>query len=344
MNARAVVAVLLLASAGVGAYLLSRPAPAPERNGQGRPPRAGTAPVATGPRAAPFTTAAECADCHREVYDEWKRSYHGMAWTDPMVQALSNGFRMTECIDCHAPMPIHVTGVGERAAPRSHERQDGVDCLTCHLMDDGISVAAVNAVDTSGTPGACRPVAAPVMAESRACAGCHNQHNTMDEVLESGIGKQCQDCHMEPAKRASGKTGRGHVFPGSHDVEMHRRATKLDVSVADGTLTATVTNVGAGHKIPTDARHRSYNLWVSVRDAHGNLVVPETQFAEFRLYYRTDFKPSTQIAHGQSGSGTWRTPEGVKGTAKVRLTYALNPEELGLGRVTEVWTREAELR
>jgi nitrate/TMAO reductase-like tetraheme cytochrome c subunit len=369
MNLRAAAAALLVGAVVAAAFVLSRAPATPTHAPPVTPPRQGTgAPAAVkGPDAAPaapaaarepFQVAEDCRSCHQDVWDEWKTSYHGKAWTDPMVQQLSNGFRMPECIDCHAPLPIHVTGVAQRVAPRKHSRGDGVDCITCHLMDDGVSVAATRDVDTSATPAACRPRKVDEMANATVCAGCHNQHETLNELADSGIGKTCADCHMTPVDRAvaaapggaapaaAPRKGRSHVFPGAHDPEMHRRAAKLEVAVEAGAVVARVTNVGAGHKMPTDARHRSYNLFVSVTDARGNplvvnLPMPE---GEMRLYYRDQFKPTTQVAYGKTHVATWPVPEGIKGRATVRLTYALNPDELGAGRVTEVQQAEVEIQ
>lgn len=342
MNARPLIAVLIAGAVAVAVAVLSRPP------SQGKPPdspRTGTATApAAGPREVPFENTRECRACHEDVYAEWEKSYHAMAWTDPYVQALSQGFQKPECIDCHAPLPIHVTGTGQRVSPRNRDRADGVDCLTCHLLDDGVSVAASRDVPPSGVAGACRPVKVETLPQVITCAGCHNQHETVNELEASGIGKTCSDCHMEPAPRANGRTGRSHVFPGAHDVEMHRRATKLEASLESGEIVARVTNVGAGHQIPTDARHRSYNVWVSMWDPRGNPVVVDQPIAEFRLYYRDQFRDTTQIAHGKTGVGRWRVPEGMKGRVQVKLTYALSPEDLLLGKNTEVRVTEVEVR
>jgi cytochrome c554/c'-like protein len=290
---------------------------------------------------APFQTASECRSCHTDVWDEWTKSYHGQAWTDPMVQALSNGFRMTECIDCHAPQPIHLTGVDQRVAPRSHSRNDGVDCLSCHILEDGVSVAAGRNIDTSATAGACRPVHVPSMTDSSSCAGCHNQHETLNELAESGMDKTCLDCHMRPAERV-GRSGRSHLFPGAHSIEMHRKAVELEVEIKDGEVVASVTNRGAGHNVPTDARHRSYNLWITFYDSRGNIVGKREQMinGEYRLYYRSDFRESTQLRHGKTRSGTWPLPDGQSGKATVELTYALNPELLQKNDVFDVHRQE----
>jgi nitrate/TMAO reductase-like tetraheme cytochrome c subunit len=308
-------------------------------------PIAAPAAASSAPAAAreAFTKASECQSCHVAEYAEWQQSMHGRAWTDPMVQGLSNGFRMSECIDCHAPMPIQETGIAARVAPRQHSRGDGVDCLTCHLMDDGVSVAATHATDTSKVAGACRPVLVKEMSTPQACAGCHNQHQTVDELAASGVKETCSDCHMAGVARdVSGATvqGRSHVFPGAHALAMHQKAVSLDLSVAGGAVTAKVANIGAGHQVPTDARHRSYNLFLSAWDDHGNQLVADKMIGEFRLYYRDDFRPSTQIAYGKSGEAKWSVPEGIKGKVKVRLAYALNPEELAKKNVLDVVEKE----
>jgi len=303
-------------------------------------PEGPSAPPAAAAAREPFSKAAECKSCHEAEYAEWQQSMHGKAWTDPMVQGLSNGFRMSECIDCHAPMPIQQTGISARVAPRQHSRGDGVDCLTCHLMDDGVSVAATRAADTSKTPGACKPVVVKEMSQPAACAGCHNQHYTVDELAASGVKETCSDCHMATADR-NGTPGRSHLFPGAHSLAMHQKGVTLDLALKDGSVVATVANVGAGHQIPTDARHRSYNLFLSAWDERGNQLVADKMIKEFRLYYRDDFRPSTQITYGKTGEGAWPLPEGIKsGKVKVKLAYALNPEELGKRNVLTVLEKE----
>ena len=126
MNTRAVLAVVLVLAVGGGIYALSQPAPvvrppAPA-NGSDWGSKQNPDPVPASRDA--FAKASECKACHAAEYDEWQQSMHGRAWTDPMVQALSNGFRMSECIDCHAPMPIHETGISKRVAVRFKDWPD----------------------------------------------------------------------------------------------------------------------------------------------------------------------------------------------------------------------------
>jgi len=348
MNGRKIVGMLVLIGSLVGGIIvLSDDGPSienPPSQGTTQSPRNGGTPSvgAIGDRT-PFQISEECAGCHQDVWDEWTTSYHAKAWTDPMVRRLADGFRMTECIDCHAPQPIHVTGVDQRVAPRQHSRSDGVDCLSCHLLDDGVSVAAGRTVDTSAVAGACRPKETPSMRDSSSCVGCHNQHETVDEVLASNTGKTCLDCHMETVERSakdgrSARKGHSHRFPGAHEVFMHKRATTFAAEVKGDEFLAFTTNSGGAHHIPTDARHRSYNVWITLLDESGNVLLEETQMAdaEYRLYYRNQFRPSTQIRHAETKVARWPVPAGMHGKARIRLTYALNPEILQAGEMNEV--------
>ena len=117
MNGRQWVGLVVLALAGwLTVALLHEPEPA--------------APLVN------FDSSARCATCHAEVYAEWKDSWHSRSWNDPDVRALSNDFANTDCIACHAPRPVFSTGIGNRVLPRSARREEGVDCIACHLIMD----------------------------------------------------------------------------------------------------------------------------------------------------------------------------------------------------------------
>jgi hypothetical protein len=100
-----------------------------------------------------------------------------------------------------------------------------------------------------------------------------------------------------------------------------------------------VTNVGAGHNIPTDARHRSFDVYVKVWDADGKVVLDpmdpaqseKAMTAKYRLNYRNSGLPDTQIPPRQRVSGLGRHPgyvdvKGVqKGRGEAWLVYRLTP-------------------
>ena len=161
-----------------------------------------------------FASSQECRECHAEIYEQWERSSHAIAWTDPAVRKLSNDFANQDCIDCHAPRPVLVTGIGERVLPRTTRRHEGVDCLACHLLPDGRIAGTV-----TNDRALCRPVATLDLAKPEFCAGCHHQHKTVDQWRESqwpDRDQDCSSCHM-PYPLGDPNQARDHFFPGGKE-------------------------------------------------------------------------------------------------------------------------------
>ncbi|MFO0982383.1 MAG: multiheme c-type cytochrome [Planctomycetota bacterium] len=328
-RARLIVVLLLVSVLGGIIYLAaaSREAPAPK-------------PAS----ASAFTSSEQCAACHREVYDEWQSSYHGLAWTDPLVRApeQADNFAKQDCIPCHAPRPVFEHGIGKeaRVVPRAANRHEGVDCLACHKVQDQVAAS-----HTAAAP--CHPVGNADLATTAVCAPCHNQHKTVDEWDATEFarrGVMCNDCHMPPAARAATSarpayTGRSHVFVGGHDREMLQKAGSLTTEVrgagGERVLLVSVQNVGAGHNYPTDARHRALDVVVTLIDQQGRPIAgsdlreagqePGTRRTRFRNPYRTESgKVDTQIRAGETGTLEVPLPAGVK-LARVELIYKLTP-------------------
>ena len=127
--------------------------------------------------------------------------------------------------------------------------------------------------------------------KSELCGSCHlNQEKFLSistykdwkEAYDSGkTDKTCQQCHMplidgevEAAVGAPKRKGlRSHTFVGSYDPEMLKKALTLDLDTqkADGRLLikTTVTNVGAGHKVPGSGPIRNVILKVDAADDAG---------------------------------------------------------------------------
>jgi len=315
-------AVVLLAAVGATAAMLAA-------GTEGKPA------ADDGPR---FTHPSQCAECHSEIAAEVNESWHGIAYKDPDVLELSKNFTDTQCISCHAPVPIYSIGPGERVFERRERRETGVDCLSCHLRPDG-TVAAVRGISPDAP---CRPVVEPTLSRAVFCAGCHDQHWTVSEYLDSRWSEThtCNDCHMPRVDRPiadGGPVREGvatHRFEGGHYKWMLQKAATLAAEVKDGKLVVRVTNSGTGHKMPTDARHRSFNLFVSFRDEAGNLLVEPKEIAEYRLYYRDMNKESTQIAPFETRVHEVPLPEGASGTAHIEFVYCLKPPQ----KITKDWT------
>jgi nitrate/TMAO reductase-like tetraheme cytochrome c subunit len=144
-----------------GAPPSEAPAPAPEEAPAAAPAEAPAAPVrgrrgAPAPAAKPaaeaharvfaedpYPSAARCASCHEQIYDEWRVSNHAYAGISPMFHKFEQKISElaptigTFCVRCHM-------GVGSalnepREAPlwrRSAVSREGVTCISCHRVAD----------------------------------------------------------------------------------------------------------------------------------------------------------------------------------------------------------------
>jgi hypothetical protein len=91
-----------------------------------------------------YPTAAECGQCHKQIYDEWASSQHAYASISPMFHAFEQKFQEltqgtvgTFCVRCHQQVG---TQLGEnRETPlwaRSQISREGVTCITCHRVKE----------------------------------------------------------------------------------------------------------------------------------------------------------------------------------------------------------------
>jgi hypothetical protein len=263
-----------------------------------------------------------------------------------------------ECIRCHAPVPLREVDFDTPIA-RLENREDAVSCLSCHQAGDGM------AGPHEGLSGACRPVQDPDQQNVvKMCFGCHNQHDTGNEWLAGPWSPEapeprskpvatCLDCHMPGVERplvpgGVVRKGRRHTWPGGHDMTQLRKAATLDVEArplpGGGTrIEVFVTNVGAGHSIPTDARHRSLDVYVKLWDEAGNVLLdpldPNQQdrahLAKYRKNYRGTGLLDTQIPPGARVSGLgdrWKgyfdAPASWRGRGEAWLIYRLTPSDV----------------
>lgn len=357
--ARFVLALILVLGAGLFVLALAWPeptGPAPES-----PPEGGTAGTPAAPPARPgiLDSHETCKECHEEIWREWSEDRHSQAWVGALYTEKSQNHTDTSCFSCHAPRPILETGLDSPAEARQDFRESGINCLTCHQRG--------RHVVTSGAPGAvaapCGPVHDPAFPDDRPdmreatinfCGVCHNLHGTHLEFMGSKYyrdGMTCLSCHMAEevvAPVVNGgppKARRSHRFPGGHSREMLRKAMTIVASRDKDRIVARVVNQGAGHRIPTDARHRAIRLRVAFLDAYGQPVPvldPQTGNLErealldlIRLFYRQEQKEPTQIdPEGTLGKDNWREssiaiPAAAKGGGKalLRLYYNLSPYE-----------------
>ncbi len=280
-----------------------------------------------------LTTSAECESCHPTIYSEWKESHHALSWVnpEPRRKELSDNFKNTDCIPCHAPRPMLEVGYGLRALERRRDREDGINCLTCHQFRNVI--ATPNPMQGPAAALApCNPVTWKPMGEIRFCTPCHDQHKVHRDwsqtrfAVEGPSKKDCNDCHMAvvdgPATvGTNGKTHSDHRFLGAHSEVMLRGAATLEATLfaegGDRFVGLSVLNSNTGHNLPADERHRAVDLTVRWLPDDGE-AGSWTRLARFRNPYRHEF----DIIN----------PFKVPGVP-VRVSVAMDGKELVVGQV-----------
>ena len=91
-----------------------------------------------------YPTAAQCGQCHKQIYDEWSSSQHAYSSISPMFHAFEQKFQEltkgtvgTFCVRCHQQV---ATQLGEnRQTPlwaMSAIAREGVTCITCHRVKE----------------------------------------------------------------------------------------------------------------------------------------------------------------------------------------------------------------
>jgi Cytochrome c554 and c-prime len=339
MRTRAVAGLALLALLGGSLWWLAqRSSAAADGGGNG-------APVAAEANALVLGGPSTCLPCHAAVVAEWQESMHSHSFTDPQVRTpdQSDNFQKQECLPCHASRSVFEHGIEKdsRVLARVERRVDGIDCLSCHGLPEGV------AASRSGLVAGCRPALRTDLTTQSMCAACHNQHNTHDEWRASpaaAAGKDCLDCHMPTVLRSGTEAGaprggRSHRFLGGRDRDFALAGLTVTAQkAADGkSLHVELLNKFAGHNLPTDSRNRALDLVVTLLDARGVALPvapggakrePGCETGTARLRYRNPYRasgdPSTQLPAGQTSVLDVPLGDGAA-SASVELFYKLNP-------------------
>ncbi|WP_456402230.1 multiheme c-type cytochrome [Persephonella sp.] len=137
--------------------------------------------------------AKRCADCHKAIYDQWKKSRHSLSYKSETFKEKTENYRKIKCLNCHIPYEIRPL---EEPKKRSDKLHDGINCVSCHFREE-----------TNAMHGGYKVFSPPHPSKqdldykkSKICGGCHKK--TYDQWLNSRSNKQCQECHM-PAKKGS---------------------------------------------------------------------------------------------------------------------------------------------
>lgn len=281
----------------------------------------GTPPSTLAPAQASLR-ANQCARCHNKQFREWGTSLHRGA-TSPGLAAQMWGMTKDEaasCLRCHAPLPEQQTDTTLHG--------DGVLCAGCHVRGwtrHGPANVAPSLIPQAGYP--LKTLA--IYERADFCAPCHQLPtraevagrpllNTYKEWLEGPYmkrGIQCQHCHMP---------NREHAFKGIHDPQTFREgvalATRATVQNGVVQVTAELTNVGAGHYLPTTPTPAAW-LAIELLDAQGKSLATAKQRIGRDIWFDGEWheKADTRIPPGETlvFVRSWKTTAAV--TARITL-------------------------
>ncbi|MCX8163807.1 MAG: hypothetical protein N3D14_00240 [Aquificaceae bacterium] len=194
--------------------------------------------------------AKRCSDCHSEIFKEWEKSRHALAWKSEKFRLESENHTKVKCLSCHAP---HQVDPQIKPALRVEFKEDGVSCVACHFKEETRAMHGPHKVWSPPHP------SRQDFNYTKAffCAGCHQE--TYKEWHLTKTQKSCQDCHMPSVgeKRLvqkfpfeyfhSKKPRHDHSFPAG-------KAKPEDILVElerGEPLRLKITNVGVPHNLPT---------------------------------------------------------------------------------------------
>lgn len=236
--------------------------------------------------------SSTCAQCHPLQFADWSRSRHALAMGPGVWAQMQERNSGDDCIRCHAPL--------EEQATDPYLLADGVSCAVCHArggrtFGPAPTPTTLMPLVSGSRSGQDQIQTRPYFEKSEFCSSCHHfpsetapmvagttLQNTYEEWRNSRAareGRTCQTCHM-PDRR--------HFFRGIHDPDTVRRAVKWnfesDPRAKDVKARMTLTNVGAGHFLPT---YVVPEIWmrIDVRDAAGVTLA----FSEHRIARKVTF-------------------------------------------------------
>ena len=255
-----------------------------------------------------ISESAECGKCHKDIYKAWKNSLHSQSITNSVFWTAylkayydDEEAAMELCVSCHAP----VTRFNNDYKLLKEVTREGINCSFCHSISDtfmdgnrrrykhSFGLLFQGPLKNIKSP-VHRTKFNPLYEQSLYCAGCHEYESgngikilgTFSEWKASPYpakGINCQSCHMrkvagrivkEPlSKTAVGKIS-SHNIAGGHSVTMRKRSVSLEITSVMRfkkriTVTVSVTNKGAGHKIPTGLPSKKMVLKVAVVSEKG---------------------------------------------------------------------------
>jgi len=293
----------------------------------------GPPPVQLAPAEASLR-ARQCARCHAKQYREWETSVHRTAASPGLLAQTEYGMApasRASCLRCHAPL----------AEQRDDAmlRSDSLSCAGCHVRQwtrRGPPRIASSLLPVDSYP----LVTTELYERGDFCLPCHqlpprdavNGRPLLDTYREWLTGPymrrgiQCQHCHMP---------NREHAFLGVHDPHTFKQGIQLVASAhrsADAvTAVAVLTNIGAGHMLPTTPTPAAW-LGIQLLDARGQPIAGAiaTQRIGRDVYFDGTWheRADTRIRPGESltFARAWRGGR-TADAASARVWVEVHPDD-----------------
>lgn len=260
-----------------------------------------------------------CQVCHRDEAIEWAKSGHAKAWTSEAFALTTNNRSQKECLSCHAPDKVLVTGFDKEPKLRGEMVELGVDCVACHQDANDAQHGRVGRV-TDAHP----TVKNEKFATVEMCATCHAKFGTIDEWKQTKWASNpysCVDCHMPKVTRkiaitsAKDEETRVHTFFGA-DPEMFKKGIKVEASSNGDKIIVKLTSVEVGHNFPTGIDQIVAIVDVKVVSDGQEVLKHQTLLADDRARGGSN----TRLKPGETREITVPL-QGKKGEAVIRILH-----------------------
>ncbi|WP_456486112.1 multiheme c-type cytochrome [Hydrogenimonas sp.] len=251
---------------------------------------------------AVYMTNKSCDECHPDIYDEFKSSYHSKNYfNDELHRRVAElaSQRKYDCGACHMPAAKNLKAM-ERGLARPnpiHKRQkEGVSCFYCHEIAfvkeahkrnkivlakqaEGYKPTIFGSLKNPDSSDKHSMVKSPIY-KRYACVGCHshkvNDHNvTIFRAMKKGESSEsCIKCHMpltpgppEKMNKKARQSHHSHRFEGIHDASMRKKAVDINISAKPGDTTLKIVLVNKmGHPLIIQAARMKYLKIEILRD------------------------------------------------------------------------------
>ena len=209
-----------------------------------------------GEREMQDRTPPGCANCHTNIAQQWERSAHADAWTDPEFLRQTRDRSIDSCLPCHASLPLLEERPGESPHLRHDDRPFGVECRTCHQLGD----AYAGPYESRLGPHPARQDTTRLPC-STFCGMCHEleeeEHSGLYLAAEGSAGKTCVQCHMPTSRE---RLTQGHLLS-----YIHPKRTVHDHAFPSWSpgITAGAVEIGqpTAARAPGEVIEVSLNLW-----------------------------------------------------------------------------------